>query len=610
MLRSWSRVLSVVLCGCILKGQALAGALSLHGDIKYKDGFTHLDYVNPNAPKGGSLVYESLGTFETLNPYQLKGVSADGLVQYVFQTLADSSLDEPFSKYPTLAESFTVAADQLSMTIKLRANAKFADGHPVRAEDVVFSYHTLISDKADVNYRFYWEDIKEVKAVDELTVLMSFKRVNAELPLIATELPILPKHFYGKGDFARDFTDKALGSGPYMVKESRRDDRVVLQRNPEFWGKDHPMFKGRYNFDTITYRYYKDEIAALEAFKKGDFDLYIGNHSKIWATELVGERFDTLKWIKKASFTHENNQGTQGFVFNLRRPIFSDVRVRQAIALAFDFEWSNKNLFYGLYRENRSFFENSPFRAQGQPSAEELQVLAPFKAQLAPQVFSEEMGWLGKGKDFKARMRQALELLGQAGYVLKDGVATGPHGKLEFRFLVASPTFNRILEPYFQNLKKLGVIVTLEQKEESVFVKRVQARDFDMMVHTYAQSQSPGNEQREFWGTAAADVGESRNYSGLKNQGIDGLIDRLVTVKSRAELELVTRCLDRALYHEHILVHNWHSPVHKLAMWDKFDLPKVLPRFYGLNQLVELMWYDQAKAKKLEQARAENKPLL
>lgn len=583
--------------------------MAMHGEPKYKADFKVLDYANPDAPKGGALVLGEEGTFDSLNPYGLKDDAPTWVQALVFQELGDQTLDEPFTTYPGLAESFDVAADKLSMTIKLRAQAKFSDGQAVTADDVVFSYNLFKSDKVRPFYKFYWADIKAVTAEDKLTVKMTFEKVNPELALIATQLPVLPKHVYGKGDFAKDFSQKAVGSGPYVVKEFKAPQYVVLKRNPDFWGKDVPLYKGRYNFDEVYVKYYKDPTAMVEGFKKGDFDMDDVRSSKSWALDLVGDKFDK-KWIKKELWQNQNDAGTQGFIFNMRNKMFQDVRVRQALALAFDFAWSNKNLFYDQYVENKSFFENSPLKATGMPNEAELQVLNPLKADLPPEVFTKEMGWLGKGKEIKDRLREAMALLKDAGYTVKDGVAQGPGGKLEFKVLVDGPSWGRIVEPYIQNLKKIGVNVAIEEKEQSLYIKRVENREFDMIIQAIGESQSPGNEQREFWSSAAADQNYSRNYAGVKNKAIDQLIDKVIYAKDRQELELMTRCLDRALYHTHLLVHNWHAPAHRVTYWDKFSRPTNLPAFYLPRQVWEYMWYDAAKAKKLEEARSKNAPLL
>ncbi len=595
--------------GLASPGQADTG-MAMHGEPKYKPGFKHLDYADPLAIKGGTLTLGVEGTFDTLNPYTAKGDFPPQVATLVFQELGEQTLDEPFTSYPALAESYELAPDKLSMVVRLRPQAKFSDGKPVTADDVVFSFKTLISDKGRTLYKFYWVDIKAVTAIDKHAVKFEFARENAELPLIANQLPVLPKHIYGKGDFALDFATQAVGSGPYLVKDFKAGSYITLQRNPRFWGKDQPLYRGRYNFDEIVVKYFKDPTAEVEAFKKGDFDIYPVFSSKVWALDLVGERFDQLKWIKKVLLSNANNQGSQGFGFNLRLPIFQDVRVRQAIALAFDFEWSNKNLFYSQYVQNESFFENSPLKATGMPTKDELTVLEPLKSDLPQEVFTKEMGWLGKGKDIRERLRQAVALIKEAGYTVKDGMAKGPGGKLEFKFLIRGPGFHRVVEPYIQNLKRLGIIVNIEEREDSVYIKRVDNREFEMTVWGQGESQSPGNEQREYWGSKAADEPNSNNILGIKNKAVDILIDKIIYAKTRQELELMTRALDRVLYHLHPVVHNWHLGSHRLAYWDKFGRPVTPPQYYSATQLIEYMWIDPVRAKKLDEARSKNAPLL
>ena len=584
--------------------------LAMRAEAKYKPGSPHYEYANAQAPKGGTLVIGVQGTMDSLNPYSLKGVSSSELERLVFQELGEPSLDEPFTQYPALAESFEVAADQLSMIVRLRPNAAFADGTKVTAKDIVFSFKTFRTDQVPPFYRYYWEDVKEVVAVDDVTAKFVFTKLNPELPLTATQLPILPEHIYGTGAFATDFANKAVGSGPYTVADFRPGASLTLKRNPKFWGSDVPFFRGRFNFDDIVIKFYKDPTAMVEGFKKGDFDVYNVNSAKIWALELKGDKVDSLKYIKKDLLPNANDVGAQGFVFNLRLPIFQDVRVRQALALAFDFEWSNKNLFYDQYVRNESYFENSPLKAKEMPNAEELGVLTPLKGDLSPEVFTKPMGWLDRTPGIRDRLTQATQLLKDAGYVIKDGVAQGPGGRLEFKFLLDDAAFQRVVEPYLQNLRKLGVRVTIEEKEQSVYLKRIESRQFDMVVQAIPQSQSPGNEQRDFWSAAAGEQSYSRNYAGIKNKAVDALVDRIIYAKSRTELELMTRCLDRVLYHLHPMVLHWHLTSHRFAHWDKFGLPGKLPTYYSLPLLYEFMWYDAARAKRLEEARAKNAPLL
>ncbi len=579
--------------------------MAMRSTPKYPASYSKVDYASADAVKGGTLTLGEDGTIETLNPYSIKGVSAGEISRLVFQELGDSTLDEPFTKYPMLAESFEVAKDRLSMTVKLRSEAKFSDGKPVTADDVVFSLKTFRSEKVPPFYKFYWSDIKSAQAIDKKTVIFTFAKDNPELPMIVTELPILPKHVYQNGDFA----SKAVGSGPYSVKEFKAGSSLTLVRQKSWWGESIPLNKGRYNYDQITIKYYKDTTAQAEAFKKGDFDVYPVLSAKVWAMDLTGERFEKLKYIKKELLPHRNNQGVQGFYFNLRNPLFTDIRVRQAIALALDFDWSNKNLFYGQYKQSESFFENSPLKARGMPSAEELALLEPLKAHLPPEVFTKPMGYLGQGMDIKSRLREGMRLLKEAGYRVENGVATSSNGRLEFKMLLNPGGFQRIAEPFIQNLKKLGVIITIEEKEMSVYAKRVENREFDMFVAGIGQSQSPGNEQKDFWTSEAAKQNYSRNFSGISNQAIDALVEKVVYAPSRSELEIATRALDRALYHHHFLVMHWYSENHRLALWDRFGRPQTLPLYYSLSQLLEYMWIDPKKDQALTTAKSQGVPL-
>lgn len=560
-------------------------------------------------PRGGGIKLVWQGTFDNLNPLTIKGISPLLLTSLVFQDIGEQTLDEPFSQYPSIAESFKVAKDKLSMEITVRKEAKFSDGRPITADDIIFSIKLVQSDKVPPHYKYYYSDIKAATKLSSHKVKLTFAKVNPELHLIATQITVMPKHIYGQGNFSKDFASKAVGSGPYIVDKFKRGSFITYKRNPNFWGKNLPMNQGRYNFDKITIKYFKDATAQVEAFKRGDIDFYQVFSSKVWGNQLVGEKFDKLKWIKKERWVHRGNQGSQGFLFNLRKKIFKDIRVRKAIALAFDFDWANKNLFYGQYKANASFFENSPLKATGLPTKEELAILNPLKKDLSSEVFSKEMGYVGKGLNIKQRLRLANKLLKEAGYKVVNQVATGPGGPLAFKFLIRGPGFQRIIEPYAKNLRRLGVKIEIDQKDQSVYVKRLSAREFNMIVSSIGQSQSPGNEQKDYWSSAAADQDHSRNYAGIKNQAVDTLIDKIIYAKTREALVLYTKCLDRVLYHMHILVHNWHADSHRVALWDKFARPKTIPRFYSPRQLLEFMWFDKTKAQKLAEAKRAGKAL-
>ncbi|MFK7823100.1 MAG: extracellular solute-binding protein [Oligoflexales bacterium] len=587
--------------------------IAVHGSPKYKEGFTHLEYSDPKAPKGGRLVLGWTGTFDTLNPFSTKGISPLLLSNLVFQNLGQSTLDETFSQYPELSDSFSLADDKLSMLIKLKKHAKFSDGKPVTAEDVKFSFELFRSEHVNAFYKSYWADIKSIEVIDNFTVKMIFSKKNTELPAIATQITVLPKHIYGKGDFSKDFNDIAAGSGPYVVEEFNRGGSIVYKRNLNFWGWKDPFYQGRYNLDKIVIKYYKDPTTMVEAFKKGEFDLYVCYSSKIWAKDLEGKKFQDLRWIKKELWQHKNNQGSQGFYFNLRKPIFNEIAVRKAIALAFDFKWTNKALFYGQYEENNSFFENSPLKAVGLPKGKELLALQELAKEnpneIPEEVFSQSMGNLGSGLRIKKRLKLAMKLLRGAGYQLKNGIMEKDGKKLDFRFLLSSQMIARVVEPFLKNLKRIGIVGRMDIEESSVYQRRLQNREFDMIVLSIGQSQSPGNEQIDFWHSGEADKKYSRNHYGLKNVVVDKLINKIIYAKDERDLRLYTHALDRVLYHLHITVHNWHSTSHRIAVWNKFSHPKKFPSYYNPFTYVEYMWTDSSKLKSLEAARKSGKPL-
>ncbi|MFK7872659.1 MAG: extracellular solute-binding protein [Oligoflexales bacterium] len=559
-----------------------------------------LPYVNPDAPKGGRIEVGQEGTFDTLNPYAPKGLAAILLNHLVFQTLGQSVLDDPAVNYPSLGKNFLVAEDHKSLTVDLYEDAKFSDGHPVTAEDVIFSLELFQSDKVQPWYRSYWQDIIRIEKVNNSRIKFFFHKVNPELPMITMELPILPKHIYGKGSFGKDFSGKAIGSGPYVVKDFKRGSSIEYQRNPNFWGNEKPFFRGLYNFNEIVITYYRDTTALVEGLKKGEFDFYVCNNSRVWANDLDGKKFES-GLIRKLKWKHENSRGSQAFHWNLRNPLFKDIRVRKALALAFDFEWTNKTLFYGQYKENKSFFENSELAARGQVTLKEkdaLQSLAKkFPGFVPEESWNSAMGSLGNGLNDRQRLRQAHALLKDAGYQIKDGVLTNSQGPLSFSMLLSSPVMARVIEPWAKNLKRLGVKVEIDIKDRSVYQKKVQERDFDVIVYSLGQSLSPGNEQKSFWHSDAADEKYSRNVMGLKNPAIDEVVHSLIYTTKQEDLIFYTHLLDRILYHSHIAVHNWHIDYERIAIWDKYDWPEVLPPYLSPLLYLDVMWAKQKKDK-------------
>lgn len=579
-------------------------ALALGGTPKYVEGFTHFAYANPAARKGGTLVLSAEGGFDTLNPFTLKGRPPLLLGSLVFEQLTDNSLDEPFTEYGLLAESMEVAPGELSLVYRLNPNARFSDGKPVTAEDVVFSFTILRSEAAQPFYRFYYRDIAAVEATDARTVRLTFARKNPELALIAGQLPILPKHVYGAKDFGEGFVRQALGSGPYRVKDFNFGKYIRYERNPNHWSAKLGINAGRYNFDEILVKYYRDSGVELEALKAGDFDFLAVSSSKQWAVDMAGDKW-AKRWIVKESLPHSNNEGIQGFAFNLRRPMFQDRRVRKALAVAFDFEWTNKNLFYGQYKASDSYFANSELAARGLPSADELKLLTPFKTALPPEVFTEPLKPVGAGLgDARDRLREALRLLREAGWEVRDGAMTEKKTGRPLRFTITlgSPAFQRIVEPYLNNLRRIGVIVDMKVVDDSVYQRMVDGKDFDMIVHRVPQSQSPGNEQRDFWHSESADQQASRNVIGIRNPAVDALVEAIIQAPDRKALVTATHALDRVLWHEYYMVPQWYIDYHRVAYWNKFSRPKTLPLYY--NPIAHLMywWLDPAKTQALEAA--------
>ena len=614
--------LSIVGLFFSIPGNAQVGEINAHGlalgarpqfgpDLKFT-------WANENAPKGGRIVLGTAGTFDSLNPFAVKSTT-DGLLTdiagngLVFETLAMRSLSEPFTTYGTIAKGIDVPKDGLSITYHLDPDAKWSDGKPLTADDVLFSFKTLISDKAPPLYRLYYADIKAGQVIDKSTIKFTFKTQNRELPLIMGELSIFPKHIYGAPgkDFVKSFVKQLpVGSGPYTVKSYEFGKFIEYVRNPNFWGKDKAFSRGSFNFDTVSVKYYKHESAMMEGFKAGDFDIRVENSSRAWHVEHTGEKWDK-KWIIKDLWKHSQNQGAQGFIFNLRRPIFQDRLTRKAIATAFDFDWANETLFYKQYTVSNSFFNNSEFNAKGLPDQAELALLNPLKDKLPPEVFTEPKDALGKGLTGKRRLAEAMKFLKEAGWELKDGVQTNKKGeKLEFTFMLDSPTMGRVVEPFLAQLEKIGIKGHIKTEDMANYVKRIEKWDFDMMSIAFGQSESPGNEQRDYWHSSAASQSESRNYMGLKDPAVDNLVEKVISANNREGLVVATKALDRALWYQHILVPNWYMPAYRVSWWNKFGEPKDKPaQFTPMEFMIRYGWFDKAKDDALKAAMSAGKSL-
>lgn len=585
--------------------------MALGAEPKYPAGFAHFAYADPKAAKGGVITLSSPGGFDTLNPFTLKGRSPLLLSSLLFESLTEHSLDEPFAEYGLLADSIQVADDGLSITYHLNPAARFADGQPVTADDVVFSFEILRSEVAAPFYRAYYRDIASVEALDRATVRLTFARPNRELALIAGQIPILPKHFYSGKDFARDFTTVALGSGPYTVKAFDFGKMIRYQRNPDYWGRDLNVNVGKNNFDEIVVKYYRDETVRLEGLKAGEFDFMEVSSSKQWAVDVAGEKWDK-GYLVKETLPHRNTAGIQGFAFNLRRPLFHNRAVRQALALALDFDWMNTTLFYGQYTASDSFFANSELAATGLPSREELALLEPLRHYLPPEVFTTPVEKLGRQyPDARARLRAAQQLLTDAGWEVQNGILTEKATGQPLRFTVTldQPGFQRIVEPWLNNLQKLGIQGTMQVVDDAVYERIIRTYDFDIVVASFGQSQSPGNEQRDYWHSEAAAAEGSRNIIGIKNPAVDALVEAIISATSRPALVTATHALDRVLWHEHYVIPHWYIATHRLTYWNKFTYPKTLPLYFGPLGHLMYWWVDADKARALDEAMAANRAL-
>ena len=582
----------LVLVGALAQRAEAAHGISIDGEVKYPPDFERFDYTSTAARKGGDLVLHSLGSFDKMNPFTLKGTPPEGLGELVFETLAVPGLDEPFAEYGLIARDMELAEDRLSITFTIDERARFADNSPITAEDVKFSLDILKSDAAHPFYQAYLQDITRAEILERLKVRFHFARVNRELHLIAAQIPILSSRFYADHPFDDPSMTLPVGSGPYVVEAVDAGKSITYRRNPSYWGADHPARRGMYNFDTVTYKYFKDQIVSVEAFKAHEFDFMNINIAKQWVRDLTGPKFERGE-IVKAKLPHRNNAGMQGFVFNLRNPLFADRRVRKALGLTFDFEWANSKLFFDQYTRCDSYFSNSPLAATGLPQGLELAYLEPFRDKLPPEVFTTPPApptTEGPG-GIRTNLREAKQLLEQAGWTVQDGVLKNREGRIfEFDILLVSPSFERVMAGYVQNLEKLGVRAAYRTIDPALYVDRINRFDFDMTVNVFGQSQSPGNEQRDYWSSTAADRPGSRNLIGIKDPVVDALVDKIIYAATREELTAACRALDRVLWYGYYVVPNWYADNHRVAFRNKFARPAVLPLYYDPMQALMTWW--------------------
>lgn len=570
--------------------------IAMHGLPKYAADFTHFAYVNPNAPKGGDVRLHALGGFDSLNPFIVKGESAAGVGQLMFQSLLTNAADEAFSEYGQIAESIETPDDRSWVAFTIRKEARFHDGKPIMADDVLFSLETLKSKGAPF-YRFYYQGVAKGEKLSERKVKFTFQAGdNRELPLILGQMPILSKAYWEKRGFDSTTLDVPVGSGPYRIEKFEPGRFIIFVRDKDFWGRNVPALKGHFNFDRIRFDYYRDSTVALEAFKAGEYDFRAENESKKWATAYDFPAIASGQ-AKKESIPNNRPTGMQGFVFNLRRSQFQDRRVREALGLAFDFEWANKNLFYGQYVRTESFFSNSELASRGISSAEELKVLEPLRAKLPVEAFTQEFhapvtDGTGNPRD---NLKKAFALLKDAGWTVKDRkLINDKTGKpFVFEILLNQPTWERIALPFVENLKRLGIEASVRTVDSAQYKNRTDSFDYDMVVDVWGQSNSPGNEQREFWGSHAADMQGSRNSAGIKDSAVDALVDLVISAPDRESLVTRARALDRALLWGHYVIPHWHINYDRVVFWDKFGRPDSKE---PLGAQFFIWWIDPAKA--------------
>ncbi|WP_322628787.1 extracellular solute-binding protein [Halothiobacillus sp.] len=587
--------------GFMHPAEAAGFAEALGYSPKYPADFTAFNYVNPDAPKGGQLALSVFGSFDSLNPFVLKGLSASGLNELCFETLTVRAWDEPFSSYGLLADRADLASDGRSITFRINAAARFNDGSPVTARDVWFSFNTLVGPKGHPRYRTYWADIEKAELPDARHVRFVFRRVNPELHLIIGELPVFSEHWVGARDFATLAREAFLTSGPYRVEKTDFGNTMYYRRNSDYWARDLNVRRGQFNFDRVVYKYYKDETVSLEAFKAGEFDVFSETNSKRWARDYNGAAFDDGQIIHR-EIPHHNNAGMQGFGMNLRRPLFQDRRVRRALDLALDFGWSNTHLFYGQYTRCDSYFSNSELACSGIPTGAELALLAPFRDHLPAALFTKpyQVPVANNPEQQRHNLLAARDLLHAAGWTVQNGELRNADGQLfQFEIMLSMRGFERIVAPYVYNLKRLGIQVSYRTIDVALYQRRMDHFDFDMTVVAYGESMSPGNELRDRFSSAAAHTEGSSNYMGIDSPVVDALIDRVIYAANRAELITACHALDRALLWGEYLVPNWYIGAHRMAWWNRFGFHQPLPLYFdALTWVLQTWWQTHEQPQK------------
>ena len=555
---------------------------------KYSNNFKNFEYVNPYIAKGGLIKLSAFGSFESLNPFLLKSLSAAGLNDLVFETLMERSLDEPSSSYAHIASSYEIADDKLSVIYYIDDKAKFSNGERIGAADVKFSFDTLMSNDAHPQYRLYWADVNSAEVLNESSVRFVFKKTNPELHMMLGDLPIFSAKWFNKKQFNTVVLDDPIASGPYIVSDYEIGRFIEYKRNPKYWAKKKPTRVGMFNFDTIIFKYYKDMTVALEAFKAGEYDFIYENHSKRWARDYSGPNFDNGVIIKR-QLKHSNNTGIQGFIFNTRKEIFKNREIRKAITLAFDFKWSNDNLFYNQYERCDSYFSNSELSASIVPSDNEVMLAKKLGINLN-RLKNKEHNFI-VNNNIRDNLIEAKKIFDKLGFKVVNNKLFSPQGKkVEFSFLLAQKGFERILAPFAMNLKKLGITLNYRTIDTSLYQRRVDSFDFDMMVMSYPQSQSPGSELYAMFHSSSSERKGSFNVGGINDKDVDKLIDEIIYSKKRDDLITASHLLDRILWNDFYMLPNWYISEHRIAYFDKFNYPEKLPKYFQATNYILKTW--------------------
>jgi len=570
--------------------------IAMHGGLKYPVTFTHFDLVNPNAPKGGELKLAIVGTFDNLNPFILKGTHAAGIRDVLFESLLKRSPDEPFSLYGLVAESLEVAPDRSWVIFNINPKAKWQDGAPIMAKDVAFSYRTFLEMGPPVQ-RMAFKKVQNVEILGDRKIKFTFNKVDgkydAEMPLMIGIMALLPEHYFKDKDFEKTGLTPLLTSGPYKVAKVEPGRTIIYQRDPNYWAKDLPVNKGYFNFDTLRFDYYKNAAVAFEAFKAGDV--------------YMREEADPGKWAQKYDFPavkkglvrcleipHQHQVGMQAFVFNTRREIFQDPRVRRALAYVFDYDWLNKNMFHGALTRTTSFFDNTELAAKNLPEEKELALLEPFRTLLPKEVFEKPYILPTFEKGTRENLKTARDLLKEAGWIMKNGKLVNEKTDKPFTFeiLLNTPENEKVALAFARNLKQLGIQATPRTVDAAQYENSRVKMDFDMIIHLWGHSLSPGNEQSLYWSSKAADEPGTRNYPGVKSPVVDALCNAITNAKEREDLVTAVKALDRVLLWGHYILPFGHRSKDYVAYWNNIDHPPLGPT--GLPS-IHILWAKQGK---------------